>query len=305
MEENQQFKIESVDELKQVYGKYGEWWNPLKEEIKDFNMDEAYRWIAKHATGKVCLDVKQNEENFKVIPNPLKPQEQLEIEISDDRVYAKCGESELEVTNPSEDLKAFVEFMDVIQADEEYKEDFLTKYPMTTDEAFEDKEPEEMEECLCEEGLKDDIQEREEIQSIFWEDGKWFALTQNGRIPFSEKTSKEHDEIVDEDSRICIVLDKEHSYDEAFKVADTIQDRFKVSFAISRLDGRAMEVSNENQSISSEPQEVDFSEEEETVVNGLLWINGNWYVSTNSNPIRIASPELVEFFQLNSLNAHV
>lgn len=66
MEENQQFKIESVDELKQVYGKYGKWWNPLKEEIKDFHMDEAYRWIVKSATEKVCLRLRRLKTKAKL-----------------------------------------------------------------------------------------------------------------------------------------------------------------------------------------------------------------------------------------------
>lgn len=182
MEENQQFKIESVDELKQVYGKYGEWFFTLQNEINDFNRDKEYRWVTK-VGDTIHLD--RANCTYEVIPNPLnplKPKEQLEIEISDDRVYAKFGDSEIEVTNPSEDLKAFVEFMDVIQADEEYKEDFLTKYPMTTDEAFEEEESE------------DAIEIHNALKSLC--NPKGYDIDNNVLVEFMEENVLHNDEVV-------------------------------------------------------------------------------------------------------------
>jgi len=71
MENETQFRVNSVEELEQAYNHFkDEWFYSLDNEKKDFIKLNSHRYVLKDGDGGIILY--SYDENYKEVPNPLK-----------------------------------------------------------------------------------------------------------------------------------------------------------------------------------------------------------------------------------------
>lgn len=114
MKPGQQFKIDSIEELKEAYNKLSPWEYSLNKEIHDFNVNEFY-WLIRYEEG-IGLYLLEDDK-IETIPNPFKKSKWQRInDILEDPECEKWEDDE-EKDPIREELKALREEVEKLKGE--------------------------------------------------------------------------------------------------------------------------------------------------------------------------------------------